>query len=125
MPLEIEDKELEETKTAEAEKSLSYWKIIRREFFRSWINKVGLFIILVLGAVAIFAPFLANSEPVYVKYQGKTYFPVLQTLWPLSEMNLYPEIRHWDWDKLEKRGAIVRYTIVPYSPNDYDLDSIL
>lgn len=125
MALEIEIKGAETVESTEMDKSLSYWNIIRREFYRSWINKVGLAIILVLGAVAIFAPLLANSEPVYVKYQGKTYFPILQTVWPMSQFKLYPELRDWDFDQLEKKGAIVRYTVVPYSPNDYDLDSIL
>ncbi len=103
----------------------SYWAIVRRQFSRSWLNRIGLIIILAMGFVALVAPLLANSQPLYVRYEGKVYFPILQKIWPLTHLNLYPEIREWNFDKLEKKGADVRYTLVPYSPNDYDLESIL
>jgi peptide/nickel transport system permease protein len=104
----------------------SYWNIVRRQFNRSLLNRLGLWIIVLTALVAVFAPFLANNEPVFMKYQGRFYFPILQTVWPLSKLNLYPELRDKDYSDLEKKeGAVVRYTFVPYSPDDYDLDSIL
>lgn len=109
----------------EEEKSPSYWAIVRQQFKQSWLNKLGVVIISILILVALLAPFLANSEPVYLKYQGKVYFPILQSIWPLKKLNLYPELNEVDYDKIEKEGAIVRYTLVPYSPNDYDLNYIL
>jgi len=103
----------------------SYWTIVRRQFSQSWLNRLGLIVILLMGLVAITAPFLANGQPLYVRYEGKVYLPILQKVWPLNHLNLYPEIKDWNFDALEKQGADVRYTLVPYSPNDYDLDSIL
>jgi peptide/nickel transport system permease protein len=74
----------------------------------------------------VFAPLLANGVPIYMTYQDKVYFPILTSLWPVKHLNLYPELREADYRELEKKsGAEVRYTFVPYSPNDYDLDSIL
>jgi len=102
-----------------------YWSIVGKQFRRSWLNRIGLWIILATALIAIFAPFLANGVPVYVRYQSKVYFPILNTIWPIKKLNLYPEMRDVDFKSLEKKGADVRYTFVPYSPNDYDLNSIL
>lgn len=114
----------DEKKTKPLE-SASYWTIVRRQFAHSWLNRLGLIVVLLMGLVAITAPFLANGQPLYVRYEGKIYLPILQKVWPLNHLNLYPEIKDWNFDALEKQGADVRYTLVPYSPNDYDLDSIL
>ncbi len=102
-----------------------YWRIVWRQFGRSRLNRIGLWVIATTAAIAILASLLANGTPLYVKYQEKVYFPMLQTLWPFSKLNLYPEIKDWDYKDLEEKGADVRYTLVPYSFNDYDLDSIL
>ncbi|HCU23440.1 MAG TPA: peptide ABC transporter permease [Deltaproteobacteria bacterium] len=99
--------------------------MVGKQFKRSRLNRLGLFIILFTALLAIFAPILANGEPVYVRYEGKIYFPILQKIWPLSRMKLYPELRDVDYGTWEQKGATVRYTLVPYSPNDYDLNSIL
>lgn len=115
----------EEAPEPAAPPSLNYWAIVKRQFSRSWLNRIGLIIILIMGAIALTAPFLANGLPLYVKYQDKVYFPILQKVWPVSHLNLYPEIKEWNYDELEQQGAVVRYTLVPYSPNDYDLNSIL
>lgn len=102
-----------------------YWSIVRKQFRRSWLNRLGMAVIVVTALIAIVAPLLANGVPVYMKHQDKVYFPILATLWPITHLNLYPELREADFRDLEKKGADVRYTLVPYSPNDYDLDSIL
>ncbi len=102
-----------------------YWSLLLRQFNRSWLNRIGLWIIIFTALVAIIAPLLANGEPVYLKHQNKTYFPILQTLWPIKMLKLYPELAGADYKQWEKEGAEVRYTFVPYSPNDYDLNSIL
>ena len=123
MALEIEApiKKVEPVKAAHG-----YWQIVRREFLRSWLNRLGLWFIIFMGLVAIFAPLLANDVPIYVRYNNNVYFPILQTFWPISRLNLYPELRDVDFQKLEKeKGAEVRYTLVPFSPNDYDLNSVL
>jgi peptide/nickel transport system permease protein len=122
MPLEIEEKVVA---TPSLKKPRSYWQIVRREFFRNWLNRLGLWVILLMGLMAIFAPFLANDIPLYVRYQDNVYLPILQSVWPLNRLNLYPELKEANFQKLEKEGADVRYTLVPYSPNDYDLNSVL
>ncbi len=103
----------------------SYWAGVRRQFNRSLLNRIGLVLILMTVATALLAPLLANSTPLYLKYEGKVYFPVLEKIWPFRGLNLYPELREINYDSLEKSGASVRYAPIPYSPDDYDLDAIL
>jgi peptide/nickel transport system permease protein len=123
MPLEIEEQVKVE---APREKPRGYWQLVRREFRRSWLNRLGVWVVILMALTAVLAPFLANGVPLYLKYKEQVYLPLLQTIWPLSRLNLYPELQDVDYLKLEtEEGAVVRYTLVPYSPNDYDLNSIL
>lgn len=122
MPIEIEEQIKTETPV---QKPKSYWRIVRGEFFQSRLNRLGVWVVTIMALTAILAPFLANGVPIFLKYKEKVYFPLLQTLWPIKHFNIYPELAEVDFLQLEKEGAVVRYTLVPYSPNDYDLNSIL
>jgi len=102
-----------------------YWSMVRGQFNRRFLNRVGLAIILTMVVVALLAPFLANGTPVFVKHQSQIYFPILQTIWPIKKLNLYPELKEVSYKDWEKKGAEVYYTLVPYSYDDYDLNSIL
>ncbi|MCE9625509.1 MAG: ABC transporter permease [Deltaproteobacteria bacterium] len=102
-----------------------YWGLVWKQFKKRKLNMIGLWVILILVAIAILAPLLANSEPVYVKYQDKVYLPILQKLWPISKLNLYPELTGVDLKDWKAKGAEFRYTPVPYSPDDYNLEEIL
>jgi hypothetical protein len=94
------------TETYEAPR---YWSIVRKQFRRSWLNRIGFAIIIVTALVAVFAPLLANGVPIYMNYQDKVYFPILTSLWPVKHLNLYPELREADYRELEKKsGAEVR-----------------
>lgn len=109
----------------ETKKSTSFWRLIWKQFCLSRLNKLGLGLIAIMTFMALAAPYLANSKPLYLHYEGKTYFPILQSLWPFDYFNPYPELQDANYDQLETEGATVRYTLVPYSPNDYDLNSVL
>ena len=46
-------------------------------------NKPGLFslyVLIVLVGLAVLSPFIANQQPLYAKYGGKTFYPAFQTL---------------------------------------------
>ncbi len=60
----------------------SYWGIVRRQFMRNRSAVAGLVIVLLMFAAAIFAPFLANGKPYYLKQQGEVSSPLLQALTP-------------------------------------------
>jgi len=102
-----------------------YWAIVGKQFKRNWLNRIGLWVVILTALIAIFAPLLANNVPIYVRYQGKVYLPLITTLWTIKKLNLYPELKDVDYKALEKKGADVRYTLVPYSDNDHDFDSVL
>ena len=57
----------------------SYWAIVRRQYRRNPLGLFGLYVLLVLAAVALLAPLLANDVPVLARYQGRTCFPAFPT----------------------------------------------
>lgn len=78
--------------------------------------------------LAIFAPILSNSEPLYLRLDGKSYFPALQDFFPRKFWTLYPDlpvegVRHSDI--LKRRDIRIVWAPIPYSPTEYDLDAIV
>lgn len=67
----------------------NYWSIVWRQFRKNAPAIIGLAVILLLFAVAVFAPFLANKYPYYwyTSEDGLT-FPVLQALTNLDLLYL-------------------------------------
>ncbi|MCB0637549.1 MAG: hypothetical protein KDC54_13060, partial [Lewinella sp.] len=76
--------------------------------------------LIVMIFIAVFADFLANDKPLYCRYQGETYFPVLRgyavtlglSQWP-------PELQQRRWTDLELESAI--WPLVPYAANATDM----
>lgn len=102
-----------------------YWGLVLRQLKRSALNRLAIYLLIGLALLAILAPVLANSTPVYAQKDGKIYFPILQKIWPLYYLHPYPELRGVDFGKWQEDGATLVHTFVPYSPDDYDLDAIL
>ncbi|MFB3059804.1 MAG: hypothetical protein ACE10C_00355, partial [Candidatus Binatia bacterium] len=46
----------------------SYWSYVWRQFKRNRLAVIGLYVVAALFAVAIFADFLANDKPYYLRY---------------------------------------------------------
>ncbi len=51
-----------------------YWTIVWRQFRRRKMAVVSLVLLVFLGLVAMFAPFLAEDRPIYLVMNGKTYW---------------------------------------------------
>jgi ABC-type microcin C transport system permease subunit YejE len=103
-----------------------YWRVLARQFRRNRIAVAGLIIILVLFAVAAAADFLANDEPLVMKYDGTIYFPILKdyfvrlgmTQWPAQFQN----IRFKDLaERNFKSGDWAQFPPIRYSPNEVSL----
>lgn len=107
------------------EKVLSYRQMVWRQFKVSWLNRLGLCIVILLALMALSAPFLANGRPLLLRHEGSTYFPVLQNLWPFSYLKLYPQIDDDTWQTMMEETGWAYFAPVPYSPGDYDLDASL
>src|ERR1700722_11008384 len=58
----------------------NYWKRIWRQFKRHRIGLIALYVILAFLLVAIYAPFLASSKPLFVMYDHTPYFPLFRYL---------------------------------------------
>ena len=57
-----------------------YWQFIARRFRRKRLGVVALYVFILFCAVAVFAPFLASSKPIVVRYDGTWYFPLFRYL---------------------------------------------
>jgi peptide/nickel transport system permease protein len=92
-----------------------YWSSVWREFKKNRLAVAGLFIVVVLICIAIFAPLLANNRPYIYYTDGRLYFPLFYD---------YQDLR----DKDLRRDAYKGFKIFPpvrYSYSEYDLDSIV
>lgn len=58
----------------------SNWSAFRARFRTHSVGSAALMVVLLFCLVAIYAPFLASSKPLYVVYQGKSYFPLFRYL---------------------------------------------
>ena len=102
----------------------SYWRSVWSHFKRNRLSVVGLWVSIGLIAIALLADFIANDQPYYMVYQGKTYFPIVQTY--LDRLGLLPlpeALRQADFTTLTPEQAI--FPPVPYRPNRIDLLSPL
>ena len=119
---EIQTKQLadEELSVAEAAVSGGLWSDVWRRFKRNRIALSGFYVVCVFAFMAIFADFLANDKPHYLKYREQTYFPILRSYivgaklgdWPLELLNV-------DFKKLD--GAQTIFPPIPFRPSNINL----
>lgn len=57
-----------------------YWRTVRNQFAQHKLAVISLFVIGLYVLVGIYAPFLASSKPIFVKYDGSWYFPLFRYL---------------------------------------------
>lgn len=57
-----------------------YWVRVGKEFLRHRLGVLACIVIVLFCLVAIYAPFLASSKPIAVKYDGNWYFPLFRYL---------------------------------------------
>ena len=104
-------------------KSESYWWLIWTQLKK---NRLALFgglgVISILVLLALFADFLANEKPYYIKINQKAFFPIFQGY--LVDMGLSkwpPELLNVDYHTLEYESAI--FPPIPYVPSRIDLSN--
>jgi peptide/nickel transport system permease protein len=101
------------------QKSVGYWGSVWKKFKSDRLAFAALFLIFILFGVAIFQDFLADNEPIVLKYEGEYYFPVLFR---------YSEFFGTDFKELDKKLTKGEFAIFPpvrYSPTENDLRAIL
>jgi peptide/nickel transport system permease protein len=81
---------------------------------------MGFYVVIALVAMALCADFLASDKPLYLVYQGQTYFPVLIGYGvDLGLMHWPAELLNADFKELPSERAI--FPPIPYRPNQIDL----
>jgi peptide/nickel transport system permease protein len=96
------------------------WGSVWRALQRNRLAMAGLYIVLLLFAVAAGADFLANNKPYYMVYQGRIYFPVFRSgLVRFGLGKWQPELLNMDF-KTVKAERIV-FPPIPHLATDIDL----
>ena len=100
----------------------SLWTIARGQFKKNVLSVAGMWTILVMVFVAVFADFLANDKPLVMKYRDSLYVPILRsycvslgfTRWQKEFLNKdFKTDIDYDW-------AV--FPPVPYTANNIDMD---
>ena len=100
--------------------------IIWRKFKRDKLAIAGLYVIAIMFVVSYLAPVLANNKPVFLRMDGRNYFPAVAELFPFNLFLDYPELRVIDFSVLREDSSINGLmTLIPYSPYETSLAEII
>ena len=110
------------------EQEFSFRQFAWRQFKRNKPALLSLYVLVSIILIAIFADFIANSQPLYAKYRGKTFYPAFQSFFhkAYTDSTQNPETKKYealqfditDWRQLPLESVI--WPIIPYSPNQPD-----
>jgi len=116
-------------------RTFSFRKYAWKQFRKNKPAYVSFWILMIMIFFAFFASFIANDQPLYVKYRGKTFYPAISQHWffhsvfntSVTDSTQNPETGNWeklqfditDWRQLETESII--WTPVPFSPGKSDL----
>jgi peptide/nickel transport system permease protein len=98
----------------------SYLRIVGRQLWRRRLNRVAVYVIAALVALAASADFVASDKPLVAHFEGKLYL--------LPNLRDPPELRMYDNQLLMramKDGDWAVLTLVPWGYNTHDLSSVL
>ena len=62
------------------QKDFSFKKYAWHQFKKNKPALISFYILIALVFVALFAPVIANDQPLYCKYKGETFYPAFSTL---------------------------------------------
>jgi peptide/nickel transport system permease protein len=95
-----------------------FWVRLRRNRY----GMTGLCVIVLMFLFSYLAPLIANSKPIVMQLNGRTYFPALSDMVPFSFFLHYPELRTYDFAASRGDRSISRLpALVPFSPNESSL----
>ncbi len=91
----------------------SYWRLVWRQYRKNPLAVLGLVLVLCMGAVALFAPFIAGDVPIYMVKDGNTYWlPNIFSYEDLRAQKLYANFDRWQ----PAEGEYALRPPVPYGP---------
>ncbi|MGB0918826.1 MAG: hypothetical protein ACPGU4_14630, partial [Flavobacteriales bacterium] len=107
----------------EAQKSFSFKAYAWSQFKKNKPAYISLWVLGILAMIAVFAPIIANDQPLYANYQGHSLFPAFSfknnyelPLEDGSVKKIQLDIAKWKQMELET----VIWAPVPYAPNKSD-----
>lgn len=110
----------EELAMAEITASGGLWRDVWKRFKSNPIAITGFYVVCVLAFMALFADFLANDKPYYLRYGDKTYFPIFRSYIVGAGLGHWPaELLNVDFKKLDRAQAL--FPPVPYRPTNINL----
>ena len=110
------------------EAQLTYRQYAWKQFKKNKPALISFYVFLILVLVAVLSPFLANNQPLYMKYEGESFYPVFATILNESATEtvvnketgdtIHFRYKDIDWrrEDLEK----VVWPIIAYSPGFQD-----
>jgi len=126
-------------RTSSPDRSRGLWSDAWRRFKRSKLSMLGLAIVVLFILLAWLAPVLANNKPIYVRWDGKAYFPALKDLAPISwfaalggrrlspvekALQFNPDLFLDPTDEELEHMESVVLPFIPYGPYQQRLDEI-
>lgn len=115
--------------------TFSFKKYAWKQFKKNKAALISLYFLFFLIFIAVFASFIANDQPIYAKYRGKTFWPAFNQHWIAQDIfgvsgtdsTLNPKTGNWeilqydvtDWKKLELESVV--WTFVPHSSTNLDI----
>lgn len=105
---------------ATPERTPGAWLTVWQQFKRNPIALAGLYTVVFLAFVALFADFIANDKPYYMEYRERAYFPIFRSYLVSMGLGQWPrELLNVDYKKLPATRAV--FPPVPYRPSNIDL----
>ena len=107
--------------------NFSFKKYAWQQFKKNKPALISLYILIGLVFIALFAPIIANDQPLYCKYKGETFYPAFSTLVNPSKVDSVKndaglvemlQFDITDWRKLDLESVV--WAPIPYSPDKGD-----
>lgn len=113
-------------KQSQTKQSAGYATLVWRNFKRDKLAVAALYVIAIMFVVSYLAPVLANNKPLFVRMDGKNYFPAATDLFPFNAFLDYPELRAIDFSVLRDDRSVNGFMpLIPYSPYESSLAEII
>jgi peptide/nickel transport system permease protein len=98
----------------------SYWSLVKHQYRKNKMAVVAFYVVIILIAVALLADFLANNKPIYAKYKGEIYFPIVKEyLVKIGLSKWETEFLNVDWKTLPLESSV--WPPVKFYYSDVDL----
>lgn len=102
--------------------SKSYFQLVKSQFKKNKLAYTAFYIMVTFFVIAIFADFLANDKPIFCKYEGKYYSPVIKEYVVKARITKWqPHFLNVEWKDIEYDFAI--WPPVPFLPSNLDFRS--